>query len=232
MARGRRRRSRSSRPSRCRCAALLGEEIGEWFADAAPRRGRRAGARPDRRRRSTASGRLDAVTLDDGRRLRGRPRADRDRRAARARLARGVRAAGRAGSRPMRAGAARSPDVYAAGDAAAFLRPVPRPPRADRPLGVGGPPGRRGRERDRRPPARRAGAVELLERPVRDPHPVPRARAARRPGRDRRRSRRARLRRALHARGRAGRGPDRRAPEGARCEMRERLSHMTERSAA
>ena len=70
-------------------------------------------------------------------------------------------------------------------------RPLPRAPCADRPLGGRGAPGRRGRQRDRRHTAGTAGALVLLERPVRDPHPVPRPRASRRRGRDRRRSRRA-----------------------------------------
>ena len=98
---------------------------------------------------------------------RGRPRAGRRRRRARPRLARRLRASPGDGiptdaRRPQRArGRLRG------GRRRRLPRPVPRPPRAQRPLGVGRPPGRRGRARDRRRAAAAAGALELLERPVR-----------------------------------------------------------------
>ena len=63
-----------------------------------------------------------------------------------------------AGSRPTQAAATELPDVYAAGDAAAGLRPVSGAPRAQRALGGGRASGRSGRQRDPRPPGAGAAA--------------------------------------------------------------------------
>ena len=63
-------------------------------------------------------------------------------------------------------------DVYAAGDAALVYDPALGTPPAHRPLGGGGAPGRRGGTRDARHRSGPHAAAELLERPVRRPHPV------------------------------------------------------------
>ena len=116
----RRRGDGRSRPSRCRCTALLGQEIGELVRRRCTVREGVELVLGHTAAQIHGDGRLEAVTLDDGRRMEADhvlvgigivPELD---------WLAGLRAAGRAGSRPTRAAAASSPDIYAAGDAAAF----------------------------------------------------------------------------------------------------------------
>ena len=134
--------------------ALLGEEVGSWFAELHRGEGVELVLGHTVARDPRRAARIEAVTLDDGRRLADRSRAGRDRRAPRPRLARRLGAAARRHP-DRRVRAHRASRRLRGRRRGRLLRPLPRAPRAQRALGVRRPPGRRGGERDRRA-ARRA----------------------------------------------------------------------------
>ena len=178
--RARRRRRGDGRRGRARCRSRPARASDRRLVRRPPPPTRASSCCSGRRsRRVHGERRVDAVTLDDGRRHRVRSRAGRDRRAPGPCLARRLGPADRRHPDRRAPVAPSLPDVYAAGDAAAFHDPYLGRHAL---TGHWEAAGARAPRSPTRSPARRraARALELLERPVRDAHPVPRPRASRR----------------------------------------------------
>ena len=178
-------------------AAVLGVELGGWFAGCtatrastctSPRASRGCTARRRSRRSSSTTAAASTATPSSSASAPSRRRAG-----------------SRAAASTTAASRSTPPDAR---ESPASTRPATPPrirrahrrARTHRALGGRRPPGRRGRPRDARPRPAAAGDPELLERPARPAHPIPRPHPRRRRHHDRRRTGRTRLHRHLHPR--------------------------------